>query len=168
MVPRQHCQTKGLINSTAPHLVLLSEEQYNNKSYMMTNIILYILINLCQTQADVGLHKLEVTNMIQNGMSCDSVVMYYDRTRMASNYDVKLDCRYLDTLKNNGFKILRSVLEYTKDKVNSKWQYIFYNSVRLRDLKTKTWYSFDYVYVAEIDKWRLYNIIKQQPSPHIR
>ncbi len=134
----------------------------------MINLIFYFLINLCQTQTDVGLHKLEVTNMIQNRMNCDSVSKYfYLRGEYPYNYDLKSECRFLDTLRNNGFKILRSVLKYTKDKVNSKWQYKFYNLVRLDDLKTKRSYSFKYIYVAEIDKWRFCQIITR-PVAHIR
>ncbi len=120
-------------------------------------------MNLCQSHSEVGLNRVEVTNMIQIRMSCDSVSKYFDlRGPYAYNYDVKSECRYLDTLRNNGFKITKSMLEYFKWKKNGKWFHKFQNAVMVVDLKTKQLYIFFFTYVPNIDKWCLTTINKHR------
>ena len=118
-------------------------------------------MNLSQTHADVEINKAEVMNMIQNRMSCDSVVMYYDLSTIPYNYDVKEECKYLETLKNNGFKITTSLLQVDPSG-KSKWYYEFRNGVMVKDLKTKAYYSFCFIYVPKTNKWCLFSIAKQR------
>ena len=117
-------------------------------------------MNLSRTQPELGLNRLEVTNMIQNRMSCDSVTVYYDRSMMAYNYDVTEECQYLDTLRNNGFKIIKSSITYHKWKKKGKWYRKFKNYVWISDISTRQRYDFYFDYVPNLDKWCLTSINK--------
>ena len=118
-------------------------------------------MNLSQTHADVEINKAEVMNMIQNGMSCDSVSKYFDlRGEYPYNYDLKSECRYIDTLKNNGFRITTSILQVDLRGKKSKRYYKFTNWVLVEDLTTKFMYTFSFTYVPNINKWCLRRIVK--------